>query len=160
MSEQIPPPTPTPQPVQPILLGELLSRLLVLNAPVAIPQPTPPQPPTTPIKPVTLSFVGQITNPASKNLRTACCNAVTNGTKEIQILFSSLGGDVSEAFSLHNFLRALPVKLTMHCVGSVDSAAMSVFLAGEQRLCCPDSTFLFHDFTTNFPVPGNITRFQ
>jgi ATP-dependent protease ClpP protease subunit len=137
-------------------------QLLKPNPPAqaAIPQPAPPQPPPPQIRPVTLVFVGPIQNPASKNLRAACCNFVTNGTKEIQILFSSTGGDVNEAFSLHNFLRGLPIRLAIHCIGSVDSAAMCVFLAGARRFCCPDSTFLFHDFATNFPTPGNVTRIQ
>jgi ATP-dependent protease ClpP protease subunit len=71
---------------------------------------------------------------------------VNNGAREIQILFSSSGGAVDEGFSLYNFLRALPVRLTMHCIGYADSIAIAVFLAGEQRFCCPDSTFMFHDF--------------
>jgi ATP-dependent Clp protease protease subunit len=121
----------------------------------------PPQPPAPPqIKPVSLVFVGPIQNPAAKNLRNTCCSTVSTGTKEIQILFSSNGGDVNEGFSLYNFLRALPVKLTMHSIGFIDSMAMVVFLAGEQRFCSPDSTFLFHDFVTNFPAPSGISRQQ
>src|ERR1035437_280966 len=123
-------------------------------------QPQPPSPPAPHIKPVSFIFVGPIQNPVAKSLRNVCCNAVSNGTKEIQILFSSNGGDVGEGFSLYNFLRALPVKLTMHSIGFVDSIAMMVFLAGEQRFCSSDSTFLFHDFATNFPTPGNVTRAQ
>src|SRR5437763_1170116 len=110
------------------------------------PNPNPP-PPTPPPRPVSLVFVGPIQNPAVKNLRNACCGLVSNGTKEIQILFSSTGGAVDEGFALYNFLRALPVKLTMHAIGYVDSMAMTVFLAGEKRYCTPDSTFLFHDFS-------------
>ena len=67
---------------------------------------------------------------------------------------------MADAFSLHNFLRALPVKLTMHAVGAVDSAAMPVFLAGEERFCCADSTFLFHDLINNFSAPISFTRTQ
>lgn len=123
------------------------------------PQPSHPEPPPQ-IRPVTLVFIGPIQNPAVKNLRTACCNTITSGTKEIQILFSSSGGDVIEVFSLYNFLRALPVKLTLHAIGYVDSIAMVVFLAGEQRLCSPDSTFLFHDFAWGTPAAVNLTRTQ
>jgi ATP-dependent protease ClpP protease subunit len=130
-----------------------------------IPTPAPTTQPTTPqpipqIRPVTLVFVGQIQNPAVKNLRAACCGFVTNGTKEIQILFSSSGGDVVEGFSLYNFLRTLPVKLTMHAIGYVDSMAMVVFLAADQRFCTPDSSFLFHDFSWGTPSAVNLTRSQ
>jgi ATP-dependent Clp protease protease subunit len=121
------------------------------SAPPALPPPP---------KPVSLVFVGPIQNPAAKNLRTACCNAATQGVKEIQILFSSSGGFVDEGFALYNFLRALPVKLSMHAIGYVDSMALPVFLAGEQRFCCPDSTFLFHDFGWGSTGPVSQTRSQ
>ena len=111
-------------------------------------------------KPVSLVFVGPIQNPAAKNLRNACCSAVSGGAKEIQILFSSGGGAADEGFALYNFLRALPIKLTMHAIGYVDSMALVVFLAGESRFCTPDTTFLFHDFGWGGPGPISQTRGQ
>jgi len=128
------------------------------------PQLQPPflasQPPAQQIRPVSLVFVGPITNPAAKNLRNACCNTVTAGTKEIQILFSSSGGQVDEGFALYTFLLALPVKLTMHAIGKVDSIGLAVFLAGQQRFCSSDTTFLFHDFAWGAPSAINQTRSQ
>ena len=67
---------------------------------------------------------------------------------------------MDEGFSLHHFLRSLPVELIMHCVGSADSIATVVFLAGAERYCCADSTFLFHDYALGFPTPVNFTRQQ
>ncbi len=122
--------------------------------------PNPLQPAAPVIKPVTFVYVGQIINPAAKNLRAACCGTVSGGTKEIQILLSSGGGLVDEGFALYNFLRALPVTLTMHAIGFVDSAAMAVFIAGEKRFCSPDSTFLFHDLAWGTPAAVNQTRSQ
>lgn len=125
------------------------------------PTPQPNTPPAQPqIKPVSLVFIGPIQNPATKNLRNACCGAVNNGTKEIQIFFSSSGGLVDEGFALYAFLRALPVKLTMHAIGFVDSMALPVFLAAENRLCSPDSTFLFHDFQWGTTAAISQTRTQ
>jgi ATP-dependent Clp protease protease subunit len=109
-----------------------------------------------PAKPWSLTFVGPIQNPASKNLRNACCNALNQGTKELQILFSSIGGAVDEGLALYNFLRALPLKLTMHAIGRVDSMGLPVFLAGEQRFCSPETTFLFHD--VGWGSPGAIAQ--
>ncbi|MGO8698609.1 MAG: ATP-dependent Clp protease proteolytic subunit [Limisphaerales bacterium] len=111
-------------------------------------------------KPVNLVFVGPIQNPAVKNLRNVCCNTITTGTREIQILFSSGGGAVDEGFALYTFLRALPVKLTMHAIGNVDSIALVVFLAGEHRFCSPNATFLFHDFAWGTNGAINQTRSQ
>jgi ATP-dependent protease ClpP protease subunit len=49
-------------------------------------------------------------------------------------------------------LRSLPVKLTMHNIGHVASAANVVFLAGEERTASPRPTFMFHAPT--FTVEG------
>ena len=46
--------------------------------------------------------------------------------------------------NLYNVLRALPIKLTVHNVGNVDSIGNAVFLAGSPRYACPHSTFMFH----------------
>ena len=43
--------------------------------------------------------------------------------------------------NLYNFLRGLPIRLTTHNVGNVDSIGNAVFLAGEHRYACPHSPF-------------------
>lgn len=50
----------------------------------------------------------------------------------------------------------------MHCVGMADSIALVVFLAGRERFCCADSTFLFHDYSWTFPAAAavSLTRQQ
>lgn len=48
------------------------------------------------------------------------------------------------AFSLYNNLRALPVHITMHNSGDIQSAANVVFVAGDKRSASPKSTFMFH----------------
>ena len=135
------------------------SALTRASAPVPAPAPTPASSPAPPSI-ISFAFAGPIQPPASKNFRNACCTAINNGASEIRVLFSSSGGLVEEGFSLHNFLRALPAKLVMHCVGSADSIAMVVFLAGTERFCCADSTFLFHDFGWGSTTGINFTRLQ
>ncbi len=46
--------------------------------------------------------------------------------------------------NLYNVMRALPIELTIHNVGNVDSIGNVVFLAGEHRYACAHSTFMFH----------------
>lgn len=50
-------------------------------------------------------------------------------------------------------LRAFPFKLVTHNVGNMDSIGNAVFLAGEQRLACPHSTFMFHGVQAGFQPP-------
>ena len=44
----------------------------------------------------------------------------------------------------------LPITLTTHNVGNVDSIGNAVFLAGQTRYACPHSTFMFHGVAFNF----------
>jgi ATP-dependent Clp protease protease subunit len=78
----------------------------------------------------------------------------------IQINISSPGGNVAEGMVLHNYLRALPCKLIMHNIGSVDSIATIIFLSGEERYANPNSSFLFHGIITNFPAQTSMTIYQ
>ena len=88
--------------------------------------------------------------PATKNLRNLFCQLAGNGTPEIYLQFSSAGGSLAEGFALYNFLRSLPVKLTIHNIGSVESVANIVFLAGDERYACAETHFLFHGFDWTF----------
>jgi ATP-dependent protease ClpP protease subunit len=68
----------------------------------------------------------------------------------LYFVFSSRGGDVVSGVTLYNFLRALPVRVVMHNIGSVDSIATAIFLAANVRYACKYSRFLFHGFTWSF----------
>ena len=65
----------------------------------------------------------------------------------LYFLFSSSGGNVESGVTLYNFLRALPVKIAFHNIGSVDSIANVVFVAGEERFATSHATFLLHGST-------------
>lgn len=58
--------------------------------------------------------------------------------------------------NLYNVLRAMPIKLTTHNVGNVDSIGNVVFLAGETRYACQHSTFMFHGVGFDVPQGGRL----
>lgn len=64
--------------------------------------------------------------------------------KEIYLLLSSPGGNINAGIKLYNFLRGLPIKLTTHNIGQIDSIGNVIFLAGEDRFMAPATSFLFH----------------
>ncbi len=97
-----------------------------------------------------VTFVGPMHYPATKNLRNLCCQLAGNGVPEIYLQFSSTGGSLVEGFALYNFLRSLPTKLTTHNIGSVESIENIVFLAADQRYACSETHFLFHGFDWAF----------
>jgi ATP-dependent protease ClpP protease subunit len=55
--------------------------------------------------------------------------------------------------TLYNYLRALPVTLTIHNVGNVNSIGNAIFLAGARRYACQHSTFMFHGVGVDVPGP-------
>ena len=65
---------------------------------------------------------------------------------EIYLLFSSSGGSVTAGFTMYNYINSLKqsVKFTIHNIGTVDSIANVVFMAGDKRLACSNASFLYH----------------
>ena len=56
--------------------------------------------------------------------------------------------------TIYNVLRGLPITLPTHNVGNVDSIGAVIYLAGERRYACPQSTFMLHGvaFGANTPT--------
>jgi ATP-dependent Clp protease protease subunit len=93
---------------------------------------------------VYVSFSAEINVSTAEQLIVTMTNCLTQGFDEVHLLFSSGGGNVSAGINLYNLLRGMPFQLITHNVANVDSIATAVFLAGDQRYTCPDSTFMFH----------------
>lgn len=79
---------------------------------------------------------------------------------QLYILFSSGGGGVNAGITLYNFLRALPTEVVFHNIGTVDSIATCVFLAGAKRYACNTAHFLFHGVAWPFQDGARLTRKQ
>lgn len=62
----------------------------------------------------------------------------------LTISISSAGGDIDVAIELYNFIRSLDCKVRMINTSYVNSAAVIVFLAGEERVCLHSSSFYVH----------------
>lgn len=109
-------------------------------------------------KRIYLVFSLGITPQNSQKLIAECANLANQGVKEIYLLIASMGGNVAAGIATYNALRSLPVKLITHNIGNVDSISNIVFLAGEERLAVPHSTFMFHGVA--FELTGNINADQ
>ncbi len=60
--------------------------------------------------------------------------------------------------NVYNVFRGLPAKITFHNVGNVDSIGNAIFLAGDNRIACPHSTFMFHGVSFNTTGSINIDQ--
>ena len=105
---------------------------------------------------VYISFSAFINEHTTEQLLAVTFDVVNKGCQHVYYLFSTPGGLVANGISLYNTLKGLPIKITMHNVGNVDSIGNAIFLAGKERFACPASTFMFHG--VGFDI--NSTRFE
>ncbi len=73
---------------------------------------------------------------------------VFSGTANIQKLtffISSTGGDADSGIRLYDYLTALPFDVRTVGFGQVYSAAVTVFLAGTERIAIKNCKFLVHE---------------
>ena len=76
-----------------------------------------------------------------------CLNAHNQGATHIELRMSSIGGSTTVGFQLYNFLKSLPITISTHNSGAVNSMAIPLYLVGEKRTADPDTKFLIHPFT-------------
>jgi len=93
-----------------------------------------------------IHFTGPINSSTCGNLIATCSKVVQQGAEILQLNIATMGGECSYGFTLYNFLRALPVPVHTHNLGTVESMGNILFLAGEHRTACAHSKFLFHPF--------------
>src|SRR6478752_3066393 len=111
---------------------------------------------------VALTFHGPTNYPATKILRNVLCN-FGNGQPnqafggkiftKLYLLLSSEGGSIEDAFSLYNLMRTLPVEIATVNMGQIASAGNILFLAGDERYCCDQSYFHFHNINWFYDKP-------
>lgn len=104
--------------------------------------------PKTPSGTVHIGLFSSIETSTAEHLVDTICNKIPSDTKTLHFLFSASGGSVSAGFIIYNFLASVPYKIIMHTIGSVDSIGLIVYLAGTQRYCTDNATFLIHGVTT------------
>jgi ATP-dependent Clp protease, protease subunit len=84
-------------------------------------------------------------NYANTLIQTINQTLLTNPSlKTIFIGISSGGGSVSSALAIYEYLKSLKLEVITHNLGSVDSSAVLVYLAGDKRYAVEGSSFLLH----------------
>lgn len=96
-----------------------------------------------------INFHAAINQYTAQNLMAVVAQKLMAGTTDFYIFLSTPGGEVASGLTIYNFLRALPVPVTMHNIGNVDSIGNAIFLAADQRVACQHSTFMFHGVGIN-----------
>jgi|RhiMetdeSRZDD1v2_1073273.scaffolds.fasta_scaffold1107585_1 ATP-dependent Clp protease protease subunit len=107
-----------------------------------------------------ISFVRPVDFNTASALLAAMNQAIKEGHADITLLMSSSGGQVIPGFAIYNQLLMLPITLTTCNIGSVNSIATIIFLAGARRLATPNATFLFHGTSWGFGHAAEIAKRQ
>ena len=95
-------------------------------------------------------FIGPINHNAVCTIRNLCLQALQSGASEIALHLSTEGGNMTAGFALYFFLKSLPLPLSTHNIGSVESVGVVIFLAGQRRYACPGTRFLVHPLHWGF----------
>jgi ATP-dependent Clp protease, protease subunit len=98
-------------------------------------------------------FIGPINHHSACTVRNLCLQALQSGASEIELHMSTEGGNMTAGFALYFFLKSLPLPLTAHNIGSVESVGVPIFLAAQRRFACPGTRFLVHPLHWGF---GNL----
>jgi len=103
-----------------------------------------------PTKPIVIKFFAPVIDVTINALMNAIDQKMKQGITQFIILISSPGGSVFHGLSAYNYLKGLPVTITTHNFGSVDSIGVVLFCGGSKRLSVPQARFLLHGVSAGF----------
>ena len=101
-------------------------------------------------KPVVIKFFAPVIDVTINALMNAVDQKMKEGISAFIVLISSPGGSVFHGLSAYNYLKGLPVTITTHNFGSIDSIGVVLYCGGSKRLSVPQARFLLHGVTAHF----------
>jgi ATP-dependent protease ClpP protease subunit len=101
-------------------------------------------------KPVVIKFFAPVVDVTINALMKVIDQKMKEHSTEFIILLSCPGGSVFHGLSAYNYLKGIPVSITTHNFGSVDSIGVILFCGGSKRFSVPQARFLLHGVTSAF----------
>jgi ATP-dependent Clp protease protease subunit len=101
-------------------------------------------------KSTVIKFFAPVNDVTINALMNAVDQKMKQGVINFIILISCPGGTVFHGLSAYNYLKGLPVTITTHNFGSVDSIGVVLFCGGSKRLSVPQARFLLHGVSAGF----------
>lgn len=99
-------------------------------------------------------FSGPIDPSSAQRIAAAFNHALNQGFSEVYLCLSSNGGTVADGLYLHNHIRGLPIRTTIHNTGIIASIAATIYVAADNRVCSKYAAFLLHP--TSVPTTTNM----
>lgn len=105
---------------------------------------------------------GDIRHETINPLLDVMANCAPQDQRDATIVIDSPGGQLAAALTIHKTIRAHPQLRRLTTLGSqnVHSAAVVLFLAGEERLLHCEATMLLHSHRYRFTTLGEIPHKQ
>lgn len=97
-----------------------------------------------------ISFMAPINDNTVGRLVDLVCTAHSEGSTEVRLYISSVGGKLHPAFTAYHFLRALHMPFYTHNVGTLENGGLLLYLASDQRSSSPNAKFMFYNFEWTF----------
>jgi ATP-dependent Clp protease, protease subunit len=101
--------------------------------------------------PVYVVFFAAFRPETARALLETMSQCANEGTEEVHLLMGTPGGGVDAGVNVYNMLCGMPFRLITHNTGHIASIGVAVYLAGEERIAAPNSTFLLHGVTNQVP---------
>jgi ATP-dependent protease ClpP protease subunit len=112
------------------------------------------------LKTTHIRFFATVNHASVRRLMQTVESKVSEGVRRFVILMSSPGRTVYHGLSVHNFLKGVPVEVTTHNFGGVDSIGVVIYCAGAARYCVPHARFLLHGVSAQFPSHASLEEEQ
>ncbi|MCS6948104.1 MAG: ATP-dependent Clp protease proteolytic subunit [Steroidobacteraceae bacterium] len=113
-----------------------------------------------PMNPPVIKFFAPVNEATIHKLMAAVDAQIAAGARQLTLLMSTNGGSVFHGLSAYNYLKGLPLELTTHNFGSVDSIGVPLYCSGDRRYCVPQARFLLHPVTMNFAANSSYEELQ
>jgi ATP-dependent Clp protease, protease subunit len=91
-----------------------------------------------------ITFCSTIDQASVQRLMLMIDVATQKKAKAIHLLFQSTGGTVGDGVCLYNFLKNLPIHLSIYNMGSVQSIATIAYLGAKRRVTSANAIFAIH----------------
>jgi len=111
-------------------------------------------------KSVVIKFFAPVNETTINTLMEVIDKKMKEGISNFTLLISSTGGSVFHGLSAYNYLKGLPVTITTHNFGSVDSISVIVYCGGSRRISVPQARFLLHGVSIGFQQNINLEEKQ
>lgn len=94
---------------------------------------------------INIEYKGCSVTPINRiRLQFEICQAIRQSPEQINILFATTGGEISEGLLFYEFARKLDCSISIYNIGEIRSAGTVMFSAFDNRYFLPKSKFLFH----------------